>query len=268
MLSKKNFFVFFALLLTLSTIKPTNSYAEDVNISSTPEAVITKTQELRILKELRPSIQKQQEEMRKKIEEQKLKFKTEMEMKREEIRKEVEEKINEKKEMFQASREAFLNKMKLIKDENKQQILEKLDSMLKQVNTKHTTNMTEALNKLSNILDDMADKAADAKTNGADTTAFDETMVKARASIMDAEAKVSTQAAKEYIISISTEDALRSAVGETRKQLETDLQTTRDSVKSAKEAVRDVAKELIKIRHEVKKEPTISISPVISPTSE
>jgi hypothetical protein len=46
-------------------------------------------------------------------------------------------------------------------------------------------------------------------------------------------------------------------VGETRSQLESDLHSIRDSVKLAKEAVRDVTKELVKLRKEVK----LSITP-------
>ncbi len=248
--------MFLALLLTILTTTAEISHAHEEN-AATPEVIISKTEELKNLRELRPSIEKQQEEMKKKIEEQRLKFQEEMQKKREEIKKEVEDKIKEKKEMFEASREAFLQKKKLIRDENKQKILEKIDSMMNEVNTKHTVSMTEALNKFSGILDTMASKAGELKTKGADTTAFDAAMTKARSAIEAAKAKIAEQAAKDYTISISTEDALRSAVGETRSQLEADLHSVRDSVKLAKEAVRDVAKELVKLRKEVK----LSITP-------
>lgn len=248
---KKYLLVILTTSITISIIIP-YSYAEEQMTTGSPEIIITRTEEIRKINQLRSS-------------EQKAAFQEQMKLKREEIIREVEDKVKTKNESFQASREAFMKKMKTIRDENKQMLLEKLDTMIREVNNKQTESLSSAIDKLSGILDEMDQKATLTKASGANTTSFDTKMTAARLSISDAKSAIASQAAKEYTINIVSEEALRATVGETRKQLEMDLKVTRESVKKAKDAVREVAKELVKIRKEVKT--SVTPTTVISPSS-
>lgn len=244
-------FVFFSAPLSAS---------EDSEISEVPEPTIAISENPLKYKDIRPTSKFKQEENQKRQEE--LKKKIEEQLRAKQIEKEAEKKrLEVLKESRQASREAFKKNLEKIRDENKQQILEKLDGKMKEVNVKQTGLMQHSLDKLSTILNEMSVKAASASAQGADTGGFDAAFASAEAAITEAREKIVSQAAKEYIVSITTEDALLESVGATRSQLESDLHTTRESVKRAKDAVKTAARELSRIRKFLK----ITISPSISP---
>lgn len=261
----KNVLLIFVTSLSIFVISPSHIFAEEQNATATPQVTLTGKEtanKIRELNQIRPTILKQQEEIKLKMEEQKRILQEQMQKKREEIIKEVENKVKTNRELYLASREAFLKKKQELRDENKKRILEKVDALIKEVNTKQTDQLSNILRKFSKILDEMATKAAEPKSAGADTTAFNSAMDAARKAIQEAEAAVASQAAKQYVITISSENALRENVGNTRSQLESDIRSSRESVKKAKDAVKDVARELAKIRREAK----ITISPAVITT--
>lgn len=120
----------------------------------------------------------------------------------------------------------FKAKLAKIRDEKKKAIVEKLDARFAEVNEKRTNQMSGHLYRMSGILD---------KVTGKDVTA-------ARAAIQVASTAVSAQAAKSYLITITTEANLKMDVGKVRSQLESDLRVVHQLVIEARKAVQAVIK--------------------------
>lgn len=129
------------------------------------------------------------------------------------------------REDIEVKRAAFKEKLAEIKDEKKQKIIEKLDTRFNEVNAKRTAQMTKHLDKMSEIL---------GKVTG-DTSS-------ARAAIQTARDAVTVQAAKTYVITISTEANLKTDVGKVRSQLEADLRAVNELVIAARKAVQVLIK--------------------------
>jgi hypothetical protein len=146
-----------------------------------------------------------------------------------------------------AEREQFQNKLQLMRDERKKNIIIKLDAKIASISSRKTTQMTKTVSTLGTILGKIKTKAAAAKASGIDTTAVDAAIVNADKALASASAAIATQAANQYTINITTDDALKSNVGTTIKQFEQDMRTTFKSVKDAKQAVLAAARELKKV---------------------
>lgn len=131
----------------------------------------------------------------------------------------------ELKEDIKARRETFKANLKKIKDEKKQKIVEKLDIRFNEVNAKRTAQMTKHLDKMSEIL---------AKVVG-DTAS-------ASSAIQVARDAVTAQAAKTYVITLTTEKNLKMDVGKVRSQLEADLRSVNELVIAARKAVQALLK--------------------------
>lgn len=162
------------------------------------------------------------------------------------------------KEQFKTAREEFKTKLEGIKDENKKAIVERVNNKLTNVNANRTAHFNKVLDLLQKHLDRVKTQAGELKTKGKDTTEVDAAVVAAQATIDSARSTVSTQTAKQYVITITTEDNLRNDVGKTMKQLQQDLQTTKDAVMKAKEALIKAIIALAKLKGA---EVTITVSP-------
>lgn len=147
----------------------------------------------------------------------------------------------------QAARDAFKTKIAALKDERKKTRVENVTTRFATINTNQTNYMSQALERLTAILDKLSTKSAAAKAAGKDTTALETAITNARTAIATAKTAVTAQAGKQYIPQITTDTTLRQNVSSTFTQLQTDLQTTRKSVQSAKEAVLNAYQELAKI---------------------
>lgn len=134
---------------------------------------------------------------------------------------------------LQQKREEFKQKLTEIKNERKKLLVEKIDARIQQINTNRTTTMKKTLDRLTTILDRVATKAG---TLEKDPSA-QATLTTAREKIAEAENSVASQAAKQYVITITDEESLGQAVRTTLSTLKTDLKTTHDAVVSAKNAV-------------------------------
>lgn len=140
-----------------------------------------------------------------------------------ELKEDKKERSDTLKEDIKLKRAEFKEKLAKIKDEKKQKIVEKLDIRFSEVNSKRTTQMTSNLDKMTTILDKLFDKGVNVATpSNAIQTALD---------------AVKIQAAKTYVISISTEANLKMDVGKVRSQLEADLKVVNELVVAARKAV-------------------------------
>lgn len=149
-----------------------------------------------------------------------------------ELRQKIKETVDSKraavKEAVAAKREEFKTKLKTIRDEKKKVLLERIDTKLANANLKHTDRFAQVLSNLQAILDKMS-------------TDVDKT--DAQSAIDTAKDAVETQAAKTYVITISTESALKSDVGAVTSQLRLDLSATHKLVIDAKQAVQALRKD-------------------------
>ena len=145
-----------------------------------------------------------------------------------ELKEDKKERIDTLKEDIKLKREEFKEKLAKIRDEKKQKIVEKLDVRFNEVNVKRTTQMTSNLDKMTKILDKLFDRGVNvASPSNSIQTALD---------------AVKVQAAKTYVVSISTEDKLKLDVGKVRSQLEADLKSVNELVIAARKAVQSLLK--------------------------
>ena len=145
------------------------------------------------------------------------------------------------------SREEFRSRISAIRDEKKKAIVERVDKRIAEINTNRTGIMTRHLTKIEEVLNRIEARALEVEKNGKDISAVKTAITTARTTIVASQTAVSAQAAKTYTIDITTEDKLGSAVSAARTALAEDLQTTHQTVVTARKAVRDVLTALAKI---------------------
>jgi len=159
-------------------------------------------------------------------------IKQEAKTKRVELKKQIEETVQAKrgavKDAVVTRRAEFKAKLQEIRDEKKKALVDRIDTKLTAVNTKHTDRFTQVLSHLQTLLDKITEDIDKAEVQ----TAIDA-----------AKAAVENQAAKTYIITISTETALKLDVGAITHQLRQDLVATHKLVVDAKQAVQALRKD-------------------------
>jgi vacuolar-type H+-ATPase subunit E/Vma4 len=172
---------------------------------------------------------------------------------RKELKGELRENKGEIREMrasisaeILAKREEFKLKLAAIKDERKKMVVERVASQAAQINLRKIDQMMEVLNRLTEVLGRIEEKKGTLGVGGNLGTLI----TTARSAIESAKTAVIAQAQKEYVISITTEGALRTTVGQTISQLEADLRLTREKVIAARKAVNGVFVEFMKLKNE------------------
>jgi hypothetical protein len=169
-------------------------------------------------------------EERKKLQEQ---FKTQVEGIREKAKLEA-----------QTQREAFKTRLQGIKDEKKKEVVQNADTKISDINTKRTQQATENLNKMDQVVARLTEKIAGLKAEGKDTSAAESALANAQAKLASAKSGVSGQAAKEYVIGVTSENKLKTDVGRSIQALQKDFQGVYDGMKAARESITDVVKQV------------------------
>lgn len=152
------------------------------------------------------------------------------------------------KKQIQAAREIFQQKLKTIRDERKQLLVQKIDTKISTFNMKHTDKMNEALTKLTTILTHLTERSANLKAGGANTLALDAAITQALAAVNASKIAVGAQATREYVITITTESALKTNVGAVVSKFRQEMTNTHKTVVDAKQAVINAAMELNKLK--------------------
>lgn len=147
-------------------------------------------------------------------------------------------------------RENFKQKLQTIKDQRKQQITQRIDQKLANVNQRRTDHFNRILKRLNEVLTRIQTKADELKAAGKNTATVGTAITFASNTISSAQTAVSNQAAKDYVIEITTENGLGNAVGTAFKKLQTDLAATRQTVAAARDAVKTAFLELTKLMPE------------------
>lgn len=149
----------------------------------------------------------------------------------------IEAKREEGKALIEEKKAVFDEKIQLIKNTAKKQTVVQIQEKMTQLNVDRTNKMSTTLTKMSDILKQILEKAAATKTAGKDTSAVDAAVIDAQSAISAAQDFVSSQAAKQYVITISSEANLKTDVGTTRSTLEKDLKTVNDAIVTARKKI-------------------------------
>ena len=159
------------------------------------------------------------------------------------LREKKEEALTLRKQKQQELQE----KLQTFKDEQKKARIEKIDEKLAQINTRRTDRWVEALEKLAGIVDRLDAKVATAETEGKDVATAKSTIEDARDAIATAQSTVSSQAGKDYTVSLTDESTAKNLVGKTVSGMQADLRAVHKAIIDARKAVMTAAKEVKKL---------------------
>ena len=205
--------------------------------------------------ELRQNVQNIRTEAAKEIQDARENFKktvdakrVELQNARENFKKTVEVKRAELKNTIQTQRDELKTKLQNIKDERKKTAVERIDQNLTNLNARMTTHYTNVLDQISGVLARVTSRADKAQTNGKDVTTVRTAITNAQNAIDAAQVAVVAQAGKTYSMNISGDETLKNDVGVARQALRDDLKKVEDSVKAARDGVRQAAITLAQIQ--------------------
>jgi len=157
---------------------------------------------------------------------------------------------SEKARALEASHEArlqFREKLKTVADARKKTIVSNVDAKMSQINTQRTDVWTNQLNKMSQILERVSVQASGAGAGGSDTAAVDEAIISAQTAIQAAQDAVTAQAGKQYVVAITTENALKATVATTTRTFKQDITSVQRSITEARNAVHSAIQTLNQI---------------------
>lgn len=147
-------------------------------------------------------------------------------------------------------RDQFKEKLQIIRDEKKKALVERIDERISKLNKNYVAKFSEAVRKLEAILNGLKEKTAIFTASGANVSMVDNAIANAQTAIDSAKISLAEQEAKVYNIEVSSETGLKANVGRTVSQFRKDLRDVHKKIVDAKQAVRNVEKELAKIRRE------------------
>lgn len=176
---------------------------------------------------------KRMEDSREKMASKEAELKNKMEDRREKIAS----KVGEMKEKY-ASRAAYLKeKLAKFKDQVKAQRVEKVSENLQTINSNRTKMMTVHLETLTKVLNTIEDRVNEGAANGKNVDSAKSAISNARSAIEKATAAVAKQSTGDYAIEVNTETTVKDDAKEARDSLLTDLKSTHELIKQAREAV-------------------------------
>lgn len=167
--------------------------------------------------------------------------KTEFRAKLETEREAFKQKVETAKEEFQKKREvekeALKARLEKVKDEKKKAAVERLDNRFTEINTKQTNHLLNTLTRLEELLAKVSSRADKVVARGVDVSAVRTAIEKAKAEIAAARTVLEAQLKKTYLIQVTDEARLKSAVAVAREALNKDLKAAREAVQKAHKAV-------------------------------
>lgn len=243
---------------TTTNVLPANTEDSGAEATITEEQREAKKEEIREMKETakkereayKESLKNTKEAFKAQVEASRAAYKASLKEARETFHEEVEAKREAIKEQIEAKREAFKDKLQTIRDEKKRERTENIQERITKLNTNRTDAMLAHLDKMSEILERILEKVEEQKAAGKDTTQVETLVTTADSAIAAAQEAVTAQAGKSYVVTITTEAGLRSAVESVRRTLEADLKSTHEKVVAARKAVANAIEALARLRGE------------------
>lgn len=176
------------------------------------------------------AIKQKREDLRQALEQARADFKNAIDLKRAEVRDKIKTK-----------REELKLKLQKIKDERKRQVVEKVDSQLDALNARWVSQSTQALEQIEDVLGRVATRTDEIESGGKNVSDVRVAIENARSAIAASRSAIGAQAGKTYTILINKEGTLKQDVGVARQALHADLVSMRETVKTARDAVHNVA---------------------------
>lgn len=163
------------------------------------------------------------------------------------LKQEFEAKREEAKTSFEAKREALKEKLSVIKDQNKQETVSRLNENINELNKKKTEEFSKVVAKLEGIWASIQNKASQAAANGAEVGFISEAQSQVDSLFSAAKDSLNQQAGKSYELNITTEDNLKTDIGQVRQTLESDLKAVREKIGAIKEMLYKEANQLNRV---------------------
>ena len=169
-----------------------------------------------IIEERKNEFRERAEEWKRSFEEKRVLWKANVETKRAELKEELQK----------------------IKDERKKQVVEKIDEQIAALNERMLNHFSKVLDQMETVLTNISTRADRAEARGVDTTGTRGAIEDTYAAIEVSRAAIEAQFDKVYTIEIGSEETLKVDVGEVRRMLHDDLESIRNTVKEAHDAIR------------------------------
>ena len=236
---RKNLLLISSVILILAT--PTVAFAEDTMVTTNATTDIVAPTETTTKPTARPlttSRMEAKDAMKEKMTDAKTEFKDKMTQ----------------------AREAFKEKLATIKDQKKQERVTNIDSRINEMNQKRTTEMAKHLERFGMVLSKISSRAATLKASGKVTTALDADIASAQTAIDAAKAAILAQAAKDYVVNVTTEIALKGAASTAIKGFFSDIKAVYEKVVAAQKAVQKAHQSLTLISN-ASATPTVTATP-------
>jgi len=153
----------------------------------------------------------------------------------------IKEKITEKKDAIKERRETtqqerkeklatYKKRLATFKDTVKAERVERISTIFQTINSKRTSIMSTNLERMRSIILKLEEKVAQLEKEGKDTTQAKQAIQEAKNGIETTRIVVQTQAEKEYTMTISSENTVKTDAATMRSALHTDLQTLHTTV--------------------------------------
>lgn len=180
---------------------------------------------------------------------------------REEAKKDIKDVREDARNKVEEKRDQMKKRLADIKDTAKQKEAARIADQLESINKNWTDHFVNVLDHLDTILKKVESRSEKARAGGQNATSTDSAVTVAKTAIADARTAVSLQAAKTYVVDVSTISTttatstakgqgelmkgLRAAYKNLHKQLFQDLYALRDGVmKTARTAVQNAVQTL------------------------
>ncbi len=127
-------------------------------------------------------------------------------------------------------------------DQQKAAIVQRVSENLNTINKNRVNAMTSQLETIEAILTRVKTKTAEEKANGTNVASIESAITQAETAIATAKTAVTTQAGKDYTITVTDEAKMRAEMKAKRDLLFNDLKAVHEKVKLAREKTRSAIK--------------------------
>lgn len=166
---------------------------------------------------------------------------------REEFKDQIKIRREEIKQKAEAENTELKNRLQSMKDERKKQVVTGVAEQLQKANANYLDKLTVTLGNIEEVLRGVSARADKAALEGRDVSIVRADIVDAESAIATAKSYITAQSGTTYTIQVTTEDNLKADTSSAREALKGDLDTVKDAVKKAHEAVRKAASDLGKV---------------------
>lgn len=203
---------------------------------------------------VRQVIETRVSDLRIRLDERKIHLREEIDEKRAEFEARVKEAREEREVKIEEKRAELRERVAQIQDAQKRRVVERIDQKIDELNKRLTNHWISALERMEELLAKLSSRADKAEENGNDVSATRAAVERAKAAIATARAAVEAQAAKTYAIDFTDETTLGEAISAAQHALRNDLQSVRETLVAARQAIAEALGSLQRVP-DVDKEP-------------